>query len=118
MLAAIEASIQRLIAHDYASLALQDAGGREVLHVQELPSLGHKASTSEVTLPMEGTPEGWVVEHQEPLLMTQLGDKKIGSPPFQLAAGIRAGCWVPLHRTRSAMARPGQRRTMQVMRAP
>ena len=97
MLAAIEASIQRLVAHDYASLALQDAGGREVLHVQELPSLGHKATTHEVMLPIEGTPEGWVVEHQEPLLMTQLGDKKIGSPAFQLAAGIQAGCWVPLN---------------------
>jgi formate hydrogenlyase transcriptional activator len=97
MLAAIEASIQRLIPHDYASLALQDIGNSEELHVQELPSSGRKAATNEVTLPIQGTPEGWVFEHQEPLLMTRLGDYRIGPPALQIAAGIRAGCWVPLN---------------------
>src|SRR5579859_6908867 len=97
MLAAIDASIQHLIPHDYASLALQDIRNGEELHVQELPSAGRKAATNEVMLPMQGTPEGWVFEHQEPLLMTRLGDYKIGPPALQIAAGIRAGCWVPLN---------------------
>jgi formate hydrogenlyase transcriptional activator len=96
MLAAIEASIQRLIPHDYATLALQDVSSTEELHVQELPVEGQRSPSKEVLLPMEGTPEGWVFQQQEPLLMTQLSEKKVGAPALQLTAGIRAGCWVPL----------------------
>jgi formate hydrogenlyase transcriptional activator len=97
MLAAIEASIQRLIPHDYASIALHDLSSTLELHVQELPSTAHSAATEEAILSVEGTPEGWVFVHQEPLLMSQLKDKKAGSPGLQLAAGIRSGCWVPLN---------------------
>jgi formate hydrogenlyase transcriptional activator len=96
MLTAIEASIQRLIPHDYATLALQDVSSTKELHVQELPVEGQPGPTKEVLLPMEGTPEGWVFQQQEPLLMTQLGEKKFGAPALQLTAGIRGGCWVPL----------------------
>jgi formate hydrogenlyase transcriptional activator len=96
MLAAIEASIQRLIPHDYATLALQDVSSTEELHVQELPVEGQRGPTKEVLLPMEGTPEGWVFQQQEPLLMTQLSEKKVGAPALQLIAGIKGGCWVPL----------------------
>ncbi len=37
MLSAIEASIQRLIPHDYAAIALCDVSDVHALHVQELP---------------------------------------------------------------------------------
>ena len=97
MLAAIEASIQRLIPHDYATLALHDLSSTHELHVQELPSLRQPASPKEGVLPIEGTPDGWVFIHQEPLLMTQLDAKKAGAPTLQLAAGIKSGCWVPLN---------------------
>ena len=80
MLAAIEASIQRLIPHDYATLALHDLSSTHELHVQELPSLRQPASPKEGVLPIEGTPDGWVFIHQEPLLMTQLDAKKAGAP--------------------------------------
>jgi formate hydrogenlyase transcriptional activator len=97
MLTAIEASIQRLIPHDYATIALQDLNSTHELHVQQLPSSTASAFTEEAMLPIEGTPEGWVFVHQEPLLMAQIHDKKAGPPTLQLAAGIKSGCWVPLN---------------------
>ena len=51
MLAAIEASIQRLIPHDYATLALQDVSSTEQLHVQELPRRGPTGPGKEVHAP-------------------------------------------------------------------
>jgi formate hydrogenlyase transcriptional activator len=97
MLAAIEASIQRLIPHDYAIIALHDLSSPHQLQVQELPS----SSTSNIpgvhVIPIEGTPEGWAFTNQEPLLMTQIDAKNAGQPTHQLKAGINSGCWVPLN---------------------
>ena len=72
MLAAIEASIQRLIPHDYATIALHELSSPHELQVQELPSAREPGHSREACLPIEGTPEGWVFTHQEPLLMTQI----------------------------------------------
>jgi formate hydrogenlyase transcriptional activator len=96
MLVAIEASIQRLVPHDYATIALQNLNNSEQLLVRELPSTT-PSSEEEGLLPMDGSPDGWVFEHQEPLLMSQILDKKAGSPTLQAAAGIKSGCWVPLN---------------------
>ena len=96
MLAAIEASIQRLIPHDYATIALQNLNDSEQLLVRELPST-RPSSGEEAMLPIDGSPEGWVFVHQEPLLMSQIRDRKAGSPALQTAAGIKSGCWVPLN---------------------
>jgi formate hydrogenlyase transcriptional activator len=96
MLAAIEASIQRLIPHDYATIALYDVSSPQQLQMQQLPSGDEESPTREVTLPIDGTPEGWVFLNQEPLLMTQIDDKKAGQPTQQVKAGIKSGCWVPL----------------------
>ena len=63
MFAAIEASLQRLIPHDYAAIALYDPNSAHELHVQELPSASEPASHQEGILPIKGTPEGWVL-HQ------------------------------------------------------
>jgi hypothetical protein len=72
MLAAIEASIQRLIPHDYATIALYDESSPHQLQMQQLPSMEEQSPvTQEVMLPIEGTPEGWVFVNQEPLLMSQ-----------------------------------------------
>jgi formate hydrogenlyase transcriptional activator len=70
-LLAIELSIQRLIPHDCAVF-------------------------QEGTQPIQGTPEGWVFVHQEPLLMTQTESKGAGPATWQVQAGIQSGCWVPL----------------------
>jgi formate hydrogenlyase transcriptional activator len=96
MLVAIEASIQSLIPHDYAAIALYDETHADELHVQELPLADEPASSQHV-LPIQGTPEGWVFLHQEPLLMSQLEAKKAGPPAYQLKAKLKSGCWVPLN---------------------
>jgi formate hydrogenlyase transcriptional activator len=97
MLDAIEASIQRLIPHDYATIALYDVSRAHQLQLQQLPSAEEQRPTREAMLPIEGTPEGWVFVNQEPLLMTQIDSKKAGQPTLQLKAGIKSGCWVPLN---------------------
>jgi formate hydrogenlyase transcriptional activator len=97
ILVAIEASIQRLIPHDYAAIALHDGSTADELHVQELPSASEPASSEEDMVPIAGTPEGWVFLNHEPLLMNQLVGKKVGQPAYQLKAGIKSGCWVPLN---------------------
>ena len=95
MLAAIEASVQRLLPHDYSAIALYDnSDGR--LHVQELSSAS-ELPRQEANLSLEGTPEGWVFTHQEPLLMDQIDTETIGAPPHQLKLGMKSGCWVPLN---------------------
>jgi formate hydrogenlyase transcriptional activator len=97
ILAAIEASIQRLIPHDYASIALHDPSSPHELQVQELPSSSEPNSPQEHVIALEGTPEGWVYINQESLLMTQIDAKKAGQPTHQHKAGINSGCWVPLN---------------------
>ncbi len=97
LLSAIEASLQRLIPHDYAAIALCDVSNAHELHMQELPSASGSTSHQEGILPVKGTPEGWVFINQEPLLMSQLDSKGAGRPTYQLTAGVKAGCWVPLN---------------------
>jgi formate hydrogenlyase transcriptional activator len=97
ILAAIEASIQRLIPHEYASLALHDLSSPHQLQMRQLFSAQGQSPALEAILPIEGTPEGWVFVNQEPLLMTQIDDRKAGQPAYQFRAGIKSGCWVPLN---------------------
>jgi formate hydrogenlyase transcriptional activator len=97
MLTAIEASIQRLIPHDYATIALQDLNREHELQLQELSSARPLTPAHEASLPIEGTPDGWVFLHREPLLMSQVNEKTTGPANLQRAAGIKAGCWVPLN---------------------
>ncbi len=52
--------IQRLIPHDYASIALYDVSSPHQLQVQELSSAEEPSLAQEAILPIEGTPEGWV----------------------------------------------------------
>jgi formate hydrogenlyase transcriptional activator len=97
MMVAIEASIQRLIPHDYAAIAFHDLSRPHQLLVQELPSARQSGNAQEATLPVEGTPEGWVFTHQEPLLMARMDEQKTGRPTLQIDGGIQSGCWVPLN---------------------
>jgi formate hydrogenlyase transcriptional activator len=97
MLAAIEASIQRLIPHDYATIALYDVSSADHLLVHKLSSAKEPRSIQEAMVPIEGTPDGWVFVNQEPLLMSQIDHRKVGEPTPQLKAGIKSGCWVPLN---------------------
>ncbi len=97
MLTAIEASLQRLIPHDVTAIALYDPTSGDQLLVQKLLSAREETFPRETTLPVEGTPEGWVFLHQEPLLMSQINEKSGFAATQQLRAGIQSGCWVPLN---------------------
>ena len=97
MMAAIDASIQRLIPHDVATIALYDVNNPHQLQMLQLSTGKEQAPTPEVVLPIDGTPEGWTFVNQELLLMSQIGAKKAGQPAHQLKAGIKSGCWVPLN---------------------
>ena len=103
MLAAIEASLQRLIPHDYATIALYDLSNPHQLQLRQLFSVEEPSPALEAILPIEGTPEGWVFANQEPLLMSQIDEKNAGQPTCQLKAGIKSGCWVPLNSRGEAM---------------
>ena len=77
MLAAIEASIQRLIPHDVCShcdfmTSTVPISCKCDNSLQERT----QAPTQEAMLPIDGTPEGWIFVNQELLLMSQIGDKK------------------------------------------
>jgi formate hydrogenlyase transcriptional activator len=96
MLSAIELSIQRLIPHDSATIALHDLSDPHVLHLHQLGPSSKRVSLQAGTQPIQGTPEGWVFVNQEALLMTQTESKGAGPPAWQLQAGIQSGCWVPL----------------------
>jgi formate hydrogenlyase transcriptional activator len=97
MLAAIDASIQRLVPHDVATIALYDVNHPNQLQMQQLSTGDEQGSIQGIMLPMEGTPEGWTFVNRELLLMSQIGDKKAGQPDQQLKEGIKSGCWVPLN---------------------
>jgi formate hydrogenlyase transcriptional activator len=97
MLGAMEASIQRLIPHDVATIALYDSNHPGELQMQELSEGQAQGPDQGIMLPIEGTPEGWTFLNQEPLLMSQIGDKRAGQPAHQLKTGIKSGCWVPLN---------------------
>ena len=67
MLAVIEASIQRLIPHDYATIALHDPSSPHQLHGAgtAFVELNRKLYTRDV-IPLEGTPDGWVLAIRNP----------------------------------------------------
>lgn len=97
MLSAIEASIQRIIPHDYAMVALYDNRDPKQLRVQKLSATREPGPLQNVSLPIEGTPEGWVFRNQEPLVMGYLDREKVGEPTHQIEAGMRSGYWLPLN---------------------
>jgi formate hydrogenlyase transcriptional activator len=97
MLVAIEASIQQLVPHDYATIALFDPSQPDALHVQELPNSLGASTLQEQVIFLKGSPEGWVFINKEPLLMSQVEQRGAGRPDRLLDAGIRSGCWVPLN---------------------
>jgi formate hydrogenlyase transcriptional activator len=97
MLGAIEASIQRLVPHDYATIALYDSNRPGRLHVQKLSPGKEPGPIQEMILSTEDTPDGWVFLNHAPLLMSRIDAEKVGEPTLQIRAGMRSGCWVPLN---------------------
>jgi len=95
MLAAIADSLQHLVPHDYATIALYESPANRLL-VQKLSSDGETAR--ELVLPIEGTPDGWVFRNRRPIFMSRIvtGDFIPEGLAHYFAAGIKSGCWLPL----------------------
>jgi len=97
MLTAIASGIQRIVAHDYAIIALYDEPSGN-LRAQELEPHGDSTFATETVIPIEGTPSGWSFTNQEPLFLKGLRRERFA--PASLApytqAGVRSGCWLPM----------------------
>ena len=93
-------SLQRIVPHDVAFIALWEEGGTQ-LRVQALdlhdPLKG--PFDEEILFPLEGTPEGEAVQSGRPVLVARQADLARFSPPTIRMAeqyGVRSGCTVPL----------------------
>ncbi|HTZ59625.1 MAG TPA: sigma 54-interacting transcriptional regulator [Acidobacteriaceae bacterium] len=96
MLKAIEDSLQSLIPHDYAAIALYDSSAPHELHVQQLKPAG-EARPLESVIRVQGRPEGWVLAQQEPLLLSQVENKSLSLMKHRPWSEFKSGCWVPLN---------------------
>jgi PAS domain S-box-containing protein len=94
MLTAIAASIQHLVPHDYATIALYDKNSDQLL-AQELTG----GQSSQIALSLETSPAAWAFKHREPLFMKRLDATRFSkeSLAHQNKAGVKSGCWLPLN---------------------
>jgi formate hydrogenlyase transcriptional activator len=98
LLAAISASIRKVVPHDYASLALYDPE-LDLLRVHVLNSpVGLDMASEDMHVSLEGTPAGLSFSSREPIIADRLDDGRFSGGPVQhlVEAGIRSGCWFPL----------------------
>jgi formate hydrogenlyase transcriptional activator len=98
LLAAISASIEQIVPHDYATLALLDPE-TNLLRVQLLNAWNREESNpAETTLPVEGSAAGRALTTREPLCLSRLDTEHFDAKTFRhlTVAGIKSGCWLPL----------------------
>jgi len=97
MFTAIAAGLQHIVPHDYAIIALYDRDSGD-LHAHELLPHAASAFSGQTVIPIEGSPSGWVFNHQEPLFLKDLHPDWF--TPASLAryrqASVQSGCWLPL----------------------
>lgn len=94
MLTAIATSIQHLVPHDYATIALFDKATDQLL-AHELTG----DQPSPIALSLESSPAGWTFKNREPLFMKRLDTARFSREGMahQLRAGVKSGCWLPLN---------------------
>ncbi len=99
LLFAIGASLGQILPHSYASLALHDPNSNE-LSLLPLDSPYDDADPVHqgMTLPMEGSPEGWVFTSGKPLLLNCLRDERFSQKitAQMVNAGVQSACFAPL----------------------
>jgi len=97
MLQAVASSMQRIVAHDYSSIALLDQAN-DVLHSYVLGTAGETGPEMELSLEPANSPEATVLQTREAVFLPSL--KNSSYPPASLrhalSAGIQAGWWLPL----------------------
>jgi PAS domain S-box-containing protein len=97
MLQAVASSMQRIVAHDYSSIALLDQAN-DALHSYVLGTAGETGPEMELSLEPGTSPEATVLQTREAVFLPSL--KNSSYPPASLrhalSAGILAGWWLPL----------------------
>src|ERR1700677_4124055 len=97
ILPAIHSILQKMVPHDYAAIALRDENSGH-LELRELSSQYGSVPLQVAMLSTQGTPAGWALTHQTPLLVSRLSLKRFSKPFEGLPAGMLFGCWIPLSR--------------------
>ncbi|MHB1022722.1 MAG: sigma 54-interacting transcriptional regulator [Acidobacteriaceae bacterium] len=98
LLTAISASIQDVVPHDLATLALFDPVAQE-LRVQFLESgQGTDSGFSETVLSLDDSPAGLAFRTHESVLVNRLEAAPFSDESLRhlVEMGMRSGCWVPL----------------------
>jgi formate hydrogenlyase transcriptional activator len=97
MLRAISSSMQRIVAYDYASIALLDQTN-SVLYCYSLENPEEPAPETERSLAPETSPEATVLHTREALFLPSLERSSFSQSALQpaLSAGVHAAWWLPL----------------------
>jgi len=98
LLSAISAGIQRVVPHDFATLAFQDPETGQ-LRLQLLDVTYEKDMPSkEILVPVEGSAPGWVFRTREPLILDSLDTGRFKPETLRhlMGAGLKSACWLPL----------------------
>jgi len=97
---AISQSIQDMIPHDIATIAVQDPT-TDGLVVQFLRSDDGRASRSEIRVPLDGSPDGEAFRSRAPLVLPWIDESRFARDCVRHLTdlGVQSGCWVPvIHR--------------------
>ena len=95
---AISGCLQKVVAHDYTSLALLESGGSLLrLYALVFPQ-GKGLVHQELVFPLADSPGGWALAHRQALLADPLTTEQY---PAEITArmvseGVRCACWIPL----------------------
>jgi formate hydrogenlyase transcriptional activator len=97
LFAAISASLRQVTPHEFASLALLQAAGKE-LRVQVLYSYGKGAIAPEAVMPREGSPAAVVLASHKPLLINAVHLQDFPSEMTRgfVVEGVASACILPL----------------------
>ena len=97
LFAAISASLRQVTPHEFASLALLQAAGKE-LQVQVLYSYGKGVIAPEAVMPLEGSPAAVALASHKPLLINPVDLQHFPSEMTRCfaAEGVASACILPL----------------------
>jgi len=97
LFAAISASLRQVTSHEFASLALLQAAGKE-LRVEVLYSYGKGAIAPEAVMPLEGSPAAAALASHKPLLIEAVDLQHFPSEMTRgfAAEGLACACILPL----------------------
>ncbi len=94
---AISQSIQDIIPHDIATIAVHDPT-TDGLAVQFLRSDEGRASRSEIRVPLDGSPDGEAFRSRAPLVLPWIDESRYAHNWVRhlTDVGMQSGCWVPV----------------------